>query len=346
MSNEENLEALTGHVETYAKHRAFIDRARAQSEKFSSAVIEKVALEHEIKCAELADTIVPLAVELEAAHKALESERDGIIAGQAGANDAMEELSLRQMIGELDDEGFEAASKELKEQLGASGETVSTLETQMEALSQVLGQWAELAEAAGQDSGLCPDVEEADDVEVDDGEESDSGDEAEAEAEAEVEIDLDEPASDDDALPGFDDDDDFEIAEDSEEVADVEVDFDDDDDDDAGEASEDDRRALVIAHEGTDEEQFYPFNGDVLTIGRGRDNDIQITNDSKVSRYHCRIFKRNANYFIEDNKSSNGTLVNGELITELQLCQDSMGNARDDVEIIVGETFFRFRLMD
>ncbi len=337
MSTEENLEALTGHVETYAKHRAFIDRARAQSEKFSSAVIEKVALEHEIKCAELADTIVPLAVELEAAHRALESERDGIISGQAGANDAMEELSLRQMIGELDDEGFEAASKELKEQLGASGETISALETQMEALSQVLGQWAELAEAAGQDSGLSPDVEEADDADVDDVEESDDG--------AEVEIDLDEPASDGDALPGFDDDDDFEISEDSEEIADVEVDF-DDEDDDAGEAEGDDRRALVIAHEGTDEEQFYPFNGDVLTIGRGRDNDIQITNDSKVSRYHCRIFKRNAHYFIEDNKSSNGTLVNGELITELQLCQDSMGNARDDVEIIVGETFFRFRLMD
>ena len=334
MSNEEVLAAFSGHVETYGKHRAFIDRARGQSEKFSAAVIEKVTLEHEIKCAELADTILPLVAELESAHSALEAERDGIVTSQAGANDAMEELSLRQMIGELDDDAFEAASKELKEQLGTSGETIAALETQMTALSEALGQWSELALAAGQDPGLAPEAE-PEEASDDDSDDADAGDDAE------VDIDLDEAPADE-ALPGFDDDDadDVEISEDSEEVADVEVDFDDADDE------ADDRRALVIAHEGTDEEQFYPFNGDVLTIGRGRDNDIQITNDSKVSRYHCRIFRRSAHFFIEDNKSSNGTLVNGELITELDLCHDTLANARDDVEIIVGETFFRFRLMD
>ena len=47
--------------------------------------------------------------------------------------------------------------------------------------------------------------------------------------------------------------------------------------------------------------------GDVLSIGRGRDNDIQIKNDSKVSRFHCRLFRRGGKFYIEDNKSSNGT---------------------------------------
>ncbi|MFO0006590.1 MAG: FHA domain-containing protein, partial [bacterium] len=27
-------------------------------------------------------------------------------------------------------------------------------------------------------------------------------------------------------------------------------------------------------------------------MGRGRDNDIHIKHDSKVSRFHCRLFKR------------------------------------------------------
>jgi hypothetical protein len=104
---------------------------------------------------------------------------------------------------------------------------------------------------------------------------------------------------------------------------------------DAGDAP---RRALLLYQEGTAEEQIYPFTGDNLTIGRGRENDIQIKNDSKVSRYHCKLFRRGNNFYIEDQKSSNGSLVNGELITDRRLFGGE--------EIIIGETFFRFRIME
>jgi hypothetical protein len=103
-------------------------------------------------------------------------------------------------------------------------------------------------------------------------------------------------------------------------------------------ADEDGRRALLLYQEGTAEEQVYPFTGDELTIGRGRDNDIQIKNDSKVSRRHCRLFRKEGAFYMQDNKSSNGSLVNGELITERRLFGGE--------ELIVGETFFRFRIMD
>lgn len=111
-----------------------------------------------------------------------------------------------------------------------------------------------------------------------------------------------------------------------------------DDEAPAAEGGGEDRRALLIYQEGTAEEQIYPFMGDTLTIGRGRDNDIQIKNDSKVSRYHCKVFRRGDNFYIEDNKSSNGSLVNGELITERRLFGGE--------EVIIGETFFRFRIME
>ena len=101
--------------------------------------------------------------------------------------------------------------------------------------------------------------------------------------------------------------------------------------------SEEARRALLLYQEGTAEEQIYPFTGDTLTIGRGRDNDIQIKNDSKVSRFHCKLYRKGNNFYIEDNKSSNGSLVNGELITERRLFGGE--------ELIIGETFFRFRIM-
>ncbi len=104
------------------------------------------------------------------------------------------------------------------------------------------------------------------------------------------------------------------------------------------EGAEAPRRALLLYQEGTAEEQIYPFTSDALTIGRGRENDIQIKNDSKVSRYHCKLFRRGNNFYIEDQKSSNGSLVNGELITDRRLFGGE--------EIIIGETFFRFRIME
>lgn len=102
-------------------------------------------------------------------------------------------------------------------------------------------------------------------------------------------------------------------------------------------SAEEARRALLLYQEGTAEEQIYPFTNDELKVGRGRDNDIQIKNDSKVSRFHCRLYRKGNQFFIEDNKSSNGTLVNGELITERRLFGGE--------EVIIGETFFRFRIL-
>jgi hypothetical protein len=109
-------------------------------------------------------------------------------------------------------------------------------------------------------------------------------------------------------------------------------------DDVGGDKEDKPRRAVLLYQEGTAEEQIYPFTGEVMSLGRGRDNDVQVKNDSKVSRYHCKLYRRGPNFYIEDNKSANGTLVNGELITERRLFGGE--------EVIIGETFFRFRILD
>jgi hypothetical protein len=75
---------------------------------------------------------------------------------------------------------------------------------------------------------------------------------------------------------------------------------------------------LVVSSPGA-EPVVYPFNGEVMSLGRGRNNDVQIKNDGKISRYHCRIFRRGDEYVVEDNKSSNGTLVDGKLVTRQRL---------------------------
>lgn len=48
-------------------------------------------------------------------------------------------------------------------------------------------------------------------------------------------------------------------------------------------------------------------------IGRGGDCDI-VLNNPFISMRHARIFKNWRGYYLEDLKSSNGTIVNGKLI--------------------------------
>jgi hypothetical protein len=52
------------------------------------------------------------------------------------------------------------------------------------------------------------------------------------------------------------------------------------------------------------------------TIGRGKDNTIVI-DDPFVSTRHARIILKNNSYFLEDRRSTNGTVLNGEKLTDI-----------------------------
>ena len=400
---EELLSSFNAHLEAYNEHREYIARAQAQAEKFSSGIIEKVVLDHEVKSSAVADEVLPLVPEIEGHLDEIDDEVSSINDRKASADEQMEELQLRQLIGELSEEGFEAEGAGLRKELDDANARLEALSEQRALLQASLDRWVDLATAAGQDTGArtgAPAADDADDAD-------DAGD-AEIEGDVPVVVEDEEAGThsstdhiQDDVSAVFDNDatiegesvnvamdDGGEAIEAGEEVdfgfededgdasAEVELNLvdggaageagadeigidldaieaaagddssDDEGDDPAGDAdadaadgaAEDEaRRALLLYQEGTAEEQIYPFTGEVLTVGRGRDNDIQIKNDSKVSRFHCKLFRRGGNFYIEDNKSSNGTLVNGELITERRLFGGE--------EVIIGETFFRFRIM-
>lgn len=55
------------------------------------------------------------------------------------------------------------------------------------------------------------------------------------------------------------------------------------------------------------------LNGDLVSIGRSRDNDVEIE-DISSSRQHCHLKKIQGRWHIEDLRSRNGTMVNGILI--------------------------------
>ena len=70
-----------------------------------------------------------------------------------------------------------------------------------------------------------------------------------------------------------------------------------------------------------------------VTIGRREDNGVVIE-EGYVSGHHARIFQRNDNYVLEDLKSTNGTVVNGEKI-------ENKVYVRSGDKIKIGTTLFR-----
>ncbi len=92
---------------------------------------------------------------------------------------------------------------------------------------------------------------------------------------------------------------------------------------------------VVIFRENQADEKVFYITGDSMSIGRGPDNDIQLATDTSVSRHHSRITFEGDEYWISDLGSSNGTIVNGELITKTVLTGDD--------EVSIGQTVLKFK---
>ncbi|MFQ5613537.1 MAG: FHA domain-containing protein [Anaerolineae bacterium] len=79
-------------------------------------------------------------------------------------------------------------------------------------------------------------------------------------------------------------------------------------------------RLRLEVHAGPLAGKGFPFLRDSLTIGRAPDNDIAL-DDVQVSRIHARLTRRGDQVVLEDLGSTNGTMVNGRLITEPHVLQ-------------------------
>jgi len=106
--------------------------------------------------------------------------------------------------------------------------------------------------------------------------------------------------------------------------------------------------AKLLIERGNSASTEFPLTADESNIGRwDADNGIfpdvdldAFDPDSKVSRKHARIVRRNGSYFIEDLGSTNGTFVN----RGRRLLPGSPQALNEGDEIIVGKTFLRFQI--
>lgn len=91
----------------------------------------------------------------------------------------------------------------------------------------------------------------------------------------------------------------------------------------------------VIIIDGPDKGLVVPIVEKVTTIGRDRNCEISLS-DLQSSRRHAQIHRVGTGAEIADNESSNGTRVNGELVTRRPLLDGDL--------ISIGNTTMRFRL--
>jgi len=71
----------------------------------------------------------------------------------------------------------------------------------------------------------------------------------------------------------------------------------------------------IIINNEQNEYQELPINEGTVSIGRNKDNDIQI-DDPSVSAYHAKLVSFFKPTYIQDLRSTNGTYVNGSRIME------------------------------
>lgn len=73
-----------------------------------------------------------------------------------------------------------------------------------------------------------------------------------------------------------------------------------------------------LIYEGLDDLEDFTVNRDLVKIGSASGNDL-ILPSNVISRHHAKITREDGQYFIEDLNSTNGTTVNGEMLSYKEL---------------------------
>jgi hypothetical protein len=120
----------------------------------------------------------------------------------------------------------------------------------------------------------------------------------------------------------------------------------------SGQAGQRDARrllGLLVTYSWQSEGQLFPIRAGKNFIGRGeisseaehRPCDIQIPQDERLSGEHALILCRQGRYEIIDQTSSNGTFVNGQLLTTNRASELS-----NYTTILTGKTLWTFISID
>jgi adenylate cyclase len=77
--------------------------------------------------------------------------------------------------------------------------------------------------------------------------------------------------------------------------------------------------AVLLISDPDGQQEMYPLESEVVTIGRAEDNHISFPDDALVSGWHASVARRHKDFWILDLRSRNGTFVNQMEVREKRL---------------------------
>lgn len=150
MTSSDPLPRFTSLVDRFEQTQNFIDQAQAKADRFRPEVIARVVEGHKRTIDDLLVDILPLLDEVEGAAAAAEQQRAEIEAGGASSRLMLEELELRNLIGELDNDTWEAERAPHADRIAAVDSDLATVDATIGDLRDALLRW----ELVGQQAGL------------------------------------------------------------------------------------------------------------------------------------------------------------------------------------------------
>jgi pSer/pThr/pTyr-binding forkhead associated (FHA) protein len=89
---------------------------------------------------------------------------------------------------------------------------------------------------------------------------------------------------------------------------------------------------LILRSDSGEAVQEYPLDKPEIVIGRAPNSDILLSKDKLTSRRHATVFYKDGQYMLRDDRSANGTFVNGQ-----QLDEGASHELKDGDQIGIGE---------
>jgi chromosome segregation ATPase len=143
------LSTFDGLVQRFQAHHTFAERARALADRYSAVVVDRVVRDHADRTTETLSELIPLLIEVETAIADIEAQVDAIKAQGGDDRAALEELQLRALIGEMDDDALDAATTDLRRRLSGADTEITRLAAEADTFRARLTSWQQIASQAG-----------------------------------------------------------------------------------------------------------------------------------------------------------------------------------------------------
>lgn len=139
------LEVFKSQVQRYEKHELLAIRAKEYSDKFHSIVVERVVSDHTERAMAAETQVVLLYADMEDLVSKLGQEYQNLQTSQETPRSTLEELELRLLIGEIDDQDYQCESSPLMAYLADSDSKLGALARTVDLLKAPMARWVEIS---------------------------------------------------------------------------------------------------------------------------------------------------------------------------------------------------------